>query len=68
MQYKELIQFEPITTVVKLVSAGEQSIAENLVKTFVFSKKMQEDLKWIFRSNSPLKIALYSPLIFDCHS
>ncbi len=23
---------------------------------------------WIFRSNSPLKIALYSPLILDCHS
>ena len=26
MQYKELIQFEPITTVVKLVNAGEQSV------------------------------------------
>lgn len=51
MQYKELIQFEPITTVVKLVSAGEQSIAENLVKTFVFSKKMQEDLKEIIIKN-----------------
>ena len=51
MQYKELIQFEPITTVVKLVSAGEQSIAETLVKTFVFSKKMQEDLKEIIIKN-----------------
>lgn len=51
MQYKELIQFEPITTVVKLVSAGEQSIAENLVKTFVFSKKMQEDLREIIIKN-----------------
>ena len=51
MQYKELIQFEPITTVVKLVNAGEISVAENLVKTFVFSKKMQEDLREIIIKN-----------------
>jgi hypothetical protein len=51
MQYKELIQFEPITTVVKLVNAGQQSVAENLVKTFVFSKKMQEDLREIVIKN-----------------
>ncbi|MCX6272563.1 MAG: DUF6079 family protein, partial [Bacteroidetes bacterium] len=51
MQYKELIQFEPITTVVKLVTAGEQSIAESLVKTFVFSKKMQEDLREVIIKN-----------------
>jgi len=51
MQYKDLIQFEPITTVVKLVKAGEQSVAENLVKTFVFSKKMQEDLREVIIKN-----------------
>jgi hypothetical protein len=51
MLYKELIQFEPITSVVKLVNAGEQSVAENLVKTFVFSKKMQEDLREIIIKN-----------------
>ena len=51
MKYKELIQFEPITTVVKLVNAGDQSMAENLVKTFVFSKKMQEDLREIIIKN-----------------
>ena len=51
MQYKELIQFEPLTTVVKLVNAGELSVAENLVKTFVFSKKMQEDLREIIIKN-----------------
>lgn len=51
MQYKELIQFEPITTVVQLVNAGEKAVAENLVKTFVFSKKMQEDLKEIIVKN-----------------
>ncbi len=51
MQYKELIQFDPITTVVKLVKAGEKSEAENLVKTFVFSAKMQEDLREIVIKN-----------------
>ena len=51
MLYKKLIQFEPITTVVKLVNAGEQAVAENLVKTFVFSGKMQEDLKEIIIKN-----------------
>jgi hypothetical protein len=51
MQYKELIQFEPITTVVKLVNASELSVAESLVKTFVFSTKMQEDLREIIIRN-----------------
>ncbi|MDG7002250.1 MAG: hypothetical protein JRN15_24400, partial [Nitrososphaerota archaeon] len=43
MKYEELIDFEPITTVVKLVQASESPVAENLVKTFVFSQKMAED-------------------------
>jgi Family of unknown function (DUF6079) len=51
MKYKELIQFEPITTVVKLVNAGDLTVAENLVKTFVFSKKMTEDLQEIIIKN-----------------
>ena len=51
MKYKELIQFEPITTVVKLVNAGDLTVAENLVKTFVFSKKMIEDLQEIIIKN-----------------
>lgn len=51
MKYKELIQFEPITTVVKLVNSGDHSVAENLVKTFVFSKKMQEDLREVIIKN-----------------
>ena len=51
MKYNELIQFEPITTVVKLVNAGDQSVAENLIKTFVFSKKMQEDMQEVIIKN-----------------
>lgn len=51
MKYNELIQFEPITTVVKLVNADEPSVAETLVKTFVFSQKMREDVKEIIIKN-----------------
>ena len=51
MQYKELIQFEPLTTVVKLVNASDLLVAENLVKTFVFSKKMKDDLRDIIIRN-----------------
>ena len=51
MKYKELIQFEPITTVVELVKAGDNTVAEALVKTFVFSKKMQEDLREVILKN-----------------
>ncbi len=51
MKYKELIQFEPITSVVKLVDANDTTKAENLVKTFVFSKKMHEDLQEVIIKN-----------------
>jgi hypothetical protein len=51
MKYKDLIQFEPITSVVKLTNAGEQSEAERLVKTFVFSKKIKEDLEAVVINN-----------------
>ena len=51
MKYEDLIQFEPITTVIKLVDAADRSVAQNLVKTFVFSKKLQEDLREIIIKN-----------------
>lgn len=51
MKYKELIHFEPITTVVKLVNSGQKDVAENLVKTFVFSKKIKEDLLEVIIKN-----------------
>lgn len=51
MKYKELIQFEPITSVVQLMNAGDTSIAESLVKTFVFSKKIQEDMREVILRN-----------------
>ena len=44
MKYKELIHFEPITTIVKLVNSSDKKVATNLVKTFVFSAKIKEDI------------------------
>ena len=51
MKYKELIHFEPITTIVKLVNSGDTKIASNLVKTFVFSEKMKEDIDEVIIKN-----------------
>ncbi len=51
MKYKELIKFDPIISVIELVSSGERKLAENIVKSFVFSEKMQEDIKEIIIKN-----------------
>lgn len=44
MRYRDLIQFEPIDTVVQLRDADEQSEAEKLVSTYVISEEMAERL------------------------
>jgi len=44
MKYSELINFEPITTVIELVSANEPSKAESLVSSFVFSPNLVAEL------------------------
>lgn len=41
MKYRELFQFEPITTVVQLTKTGEKSLAKDLVHSFVVSKDME---------------------------
>ena len=51
MKYKELIQFDPVTSVVKLVDSEELKAAEQLVRTFVFSKKMAEDVEALIINN-----------------
>ena len=51
MKYKELIHFEPITTIVKLVDSKDKKVAANLVKTFVFSGKIKEDLDEVIIKN-----------------
>lgn len=51
MKYSELIQFEPITSVIELVNANDETKAKNLVKTFVFSKKIKEDLTQVIIKN-----------------
>src|SRR6266436_2634249 len=42
MRYSELIQFEPIETVVQLREADSASEARRLVETFVISERMAE--------------------------
>ena len=44
MKYKELINFEPITEVVKFSETYKSDYQENLVKTFVFSETFRDHL------------------------
>ncbi len=51
MKYKELSQFDPITSVIKLVETDKRSVAENIVRTYVFSQKIAEDLEEVILKN-----------------
>lgn len=44
MRYADLIQFEPIETVVQLLDADESIAAQQLVRTYVISEEMAERL------------------------
>jgi ABC-type lipoprotein export system ATPase subunit len=44
MKYGELIQFEPIETVIQLQDASELAEAQRLVSTYVISQEMAERL------------------------
>ena len=44
MKYGELIQFDPIESVVQLRDAGHESVARQLVSTYVISEEMAEKL------------------------
>mgnify|MGYP000850961508 CR=1 FL=1 len=44
MKYRDLVQFEPIETVVRLKDADKKSEAERLVKTYVMSDSMADSL------------------------
>ena len=44
MKYKELINFEPITEVVKFSETHKTDYQKNLVKTFVFSDTFKDHL------------------------
>ncbi|MBN1993961.1 MAG: ATP-binding protein, partial [Anaerolineae bacterium] len=45
MKYRDLVQFDPIETVVQLRAADERSEAERLVRTYVISNRMAELLE-----------------------
>lgn len=51
MKYKDLIHFDPITSVVKLVETDTRTAAEKIVHTYVFSSKIAEDLQIIILNN-----------------
>ena len=42
MKYGDLIQFEPLQSVLQLRAANDQKTAENMVKTYVISEEMAE--------------------------
>lgn len=44
MRYSDLVQFEPIETVIQLRDADEQKAARELVKTYVISDRMADQL------------------------
>ncbi len=44
MKYNELLNFEPITEVVKFSRTGDTEYQKSLIKTFVFSKAFSENL------------------------
>ena len=51
MQYGDLIQFDPIETVIRLRDANERSEAHQLVATYAISDEMAERLAAVvFRS------------------
>ena len=42
MKYRDLVQFDPIETVVQLRAADERAEAEHLVRTYVISERMAD--------------------------
>lgn len=51
IKYKELIQFEPIETVIQLQDADQLSEAQRLVGTYVISEEMAERLTSVVLPN-----------------
>ncbi len=44
MRYRDLVQFEPIETVIQLLDADQESAAAHLVETYVISARMADQL------------------------
>lgn len=51
MKYNELIDFQPITSVIKLDSANKIDTARELVKTYIFSSALKENIPAIIIKN-----------------
>jgi hypothetical protein len=51
MKYRDLIQFSPITSVIKLVQSSDMDQAASLVKQYVFSQKIKENIREVVVRN-----------------
>ena len=60
MKYKELLNFEPITEVVKFSRTSEKDYQNSLVKTFVFSDTFKNHLIPLMVRNLDLATKFYS--------
>ena len=47
MRYRDLIQFEPITSVVQLVDADEADVARQVVASYVISRRMADVITFL---------------------
>ena len=45
MKYRDLIQFEPVESIIKLRQADDHQKAEQLVSTYVISERMADVLQ-----------------------
>lgn len=45
MRYRDLIQFDPITTVIQVTDINDKDKAKNLVKTYVMSDSMADNIR-----------------------
>ena len=57
MKYKELINFEPITEVVKFSETHKSDYQKSLVKTFVFSETFKDHLIPLIIRNLDFNVA-----------
>ena len=48
MYYRDLVQFEPLDSIIQLREAGKLAEARQLVQTYVFSDRMKEQLAALF--------------------
>ncbi len=60
MKYSDLIQFDPIETIIQLRDADETAVAQKLVSTYVISEEMADSLLFLnYNLTSPWTIKVF---------